>query len=389
MCNRINGNLIKRIRNLCYLACHKINKQHRVVRNIKGDKKGLRLLANNEIDNISKQELATELKMVIAEYEALAESAKAILVQREFAESAKEIVSLCKKITGATSGYVALLSQDGSESEVLFLDSGGLKCTVDENLPMPIRGLKETAYRTRKGVYDNSFADSHWVKYLPEGHMRLENVLFAPLIIDNKAVGLIGLANKKGGFVQRDTYFISTLGSIAALALRNSRYLEEIQHLSFRDQLTGLYNRRYLAEQIQQLEGSREYPIAIVSMDIDNLKEINDKFGHSKGDLVLQNSALVITRAIRKHDLVARNGGDEFVLVMPRTNQVAGEKVIERINRKIEEYNNKNNGLPLSISMGLAVCEDNTRTLEETYQEADRLMYIEKDRRRKKQKTYS
>ena len=346
------------------------------------------MLNNNEIDNMSKQELAKELKTVIAEYEALAESAKAILVQREFAESAKEIFSLCKKITGATSGYVALLSKDGSENEVLFLDPGGLKCTVDESLPMPITGLRETAYRTHEGVYDNSFADSHWMKYLPGGHMRLENVLFAPLIVDNKAVGLIGLANKKTGFVQRDTEFISTLGSIVALALRNSRYLEEIQHLSFRDQLTGLYNRRYVAEQVQRLEGSREYPIAIVSMDMDDLKEINDKFGHSEGDLVLQNSASVITRAIRRNDLVARTGGDEFVLVMPRTAQVAGEKVIERIARKIEEYN-KNHGLPLSISMGLAVCDDNTRTLEETYKEADRLMYMEKVRRREKQETYS
>ena len=160
-------------------------------------RKNVALLKFEQIDNMSKQELAAELKLIIVEYDALKESARAILKQQEFKESAKEIFSLCKKVTGATSGYVALLSPDGSENEVLFLDSGGLMCKVDENLPMPIRGLRETAYRSLEGVYDNSFADSHWVEYLPEGHMRLDNVMFAPLIIDQQAVGLIGLANKK------------------------------------------------------------------------------------------------------------------------------------------------------------------------------------------------
>ena len=214
-----------------------------------------------QVYNMTKQELATELKMVVAEYEALIESARAILLKQEFSESAKEIFSLCKKVTGATSGYVALLSPDGSENEVLFLDSGGLMCDVDENLPMPIRGLRETAYRTLKGIYDNSFADSHWMKFLPEGHMRLDNVMFAPLIIDRQAVGLIGLANKPGGFTQRDIDFSATLSTVAAAALRNSRNSEAVQYLSFHDQLTGLYNRHFFVHEMKRLEGSDAYPI--------------------------------------------------------------------------------------------------------------------------------
>jgi len=107
-----------------------------------------------KINNMSKTELVEELKLLNNEYKAFRESARSILAHQNFEKVASELFALCKKVTGATSGYVALLSSDGSENEVLFLDSGGLKCTVDENLPMPIRGLRETAYRSLKGVFD-------------------------------------------------------------------------------------------------------------------------------------------------------------------------------------------------------------------------------------------
>ena len=340
----------------------------------------------DHIDNMSKQELIVELKQVATEYEAVTESARAILMQQDFVKSAREIFSLCKNVTGATSGYVALLNSDGSENEVLFLDSGGLRCTVDESLPMPIRGLRATAYRSLKGVYDNSFADSHWMQLLPEGHMLLDNVMFAPLIVDQRAVGLIGLANKEGGFVQRDVDFVSILSDIAAVSLRNSRNLESVEYLSFHDQLTGLYNRHYFAEEIKRLEGSREYPIVIISADLDGLKTINDSYGHKEGDLYLQNSASILSGVLRTYDLVARVGGDEFVMVLPRTSLKDGERIIERIDCKIAEYNKTQKIFPLSISMGLAVSEDGAKPLSETYNEADRLMYENKIQRKNKSK---
>ncbi len=178
------------------------------------------------VSELTKDELLKEYIKISEEYNALLESARAILHYEDFESAAKEIFAYCKKVTGATSGYVALLSDDGSENEVLFLDSGGLECTVDESLPMPIRGLRSEAYHLLKGVYDNNFSDSHWTRYLPKGHMVLDNVLFAPLIINEKVVGLIGLANKKDDFNDRDLSFISVLGDIAALSLRNSRNLE-------------------------------------------------------------------------------------------------------------------------------------------------------------------
>ena len=334
------------------------------------------------INSLTKGELVEELEMLSAEHTALLKSARAILINQDFKTSAREIFNYCKNVTGATSGYVALLTPDGAENEVLFLDSGGRACNVDENLPMPIRGLRETAYRTLKGVYDNSFADSKWIQYMPEGHMRLDNVLFAPLIIDEHAVGLIGLANKENGFTQRDIDFVSALSDIAAVALRNSRNLETLRYVSFHDQLTGLYNRHYFVNEIKRLEGSRDYPIAIIIADLDNLKKVNDTRGHAEGDKYLQACATLFKETLRGYDLLARVGGDEFALVLTRTDRETGETIMKRIKGDLEKYNQIHTALPLSISMGIAVSESSDQPLEETFREADGLMYKEKLQRK-------
>jgi PAS domain S-box-containing protein len=159
------------------------------------------------------------------EISALLEGSRAVLEYHEFQNAARSIFDSCKNLIGATAGYVALLSADGIENEVLFLDSGELPCTVDPSLPMPIRGLRGEAYRTGEVVYDNDFSRSEWIKYMPEGHASLDNVLFAPLMIEGEAVGLLGLANKPGGFTENDARLASAFGELAAIALHNNRTL--------------------------------------------------------------------------------------------------------------------------------------------------------------------
>lgn len=165
------------------------------------------------------------------EVESLLEGARSLLLNTGFEQAAKGLFDACKMITGATAGYVALLSDSGEENEVLFLDAGGRKCTVDPHLPMPIRGLRAESYRDAKAVCDNDFCNSRWQQYLPKGHVTMENVMFAPLIIDNKPVGLIGLANKEGPFTPRDMKMATTFGEMASVALRERRAQEQREEL--------------------------------------------------------------------------------------------------------------------------------------------------------------
>lgn len=161
--------------------------------------------------------------------EQMLEASRAILHYSDFSESARLIFEAAKKITGAQSGYVALLSEDGSENEVLFLDSGGLPCTVDPELPMPIRGLREIAYRENRVTFDNDFANSKWVEFMPEGHVIMRNVLFSPLTLEGKVQGLLGLANKKEDFTEKDAEMAGAFGELAAIALLNSRLLYRLK----------------------------------------------------------------------------------------------------------------------------------------------------------------
>lgn len=162
---------------------------------------------------------------------------------------------------------------------------------------------------------------------------------------------------------------------------------EKLQYLSLHDTLTGLYNRAFFEEEMRRLSGSREYPVTIVVADMDGLKLINDTMGHLRGDELLQVCAKVLKRSLRNYDVLARIGGDEFAVILPRADQAVAKKVIERINGFCEEYNLEHNELPLNISLGAATAERETMPLEDIYKKADDLMYRDKLERKNRVRT--
>ncbi len=162
------------------------------------------------------------------ELNALLAAARAVLEVEDFPAAARHIFDSCARLIGATAGYVALLTPDGTENEVLFLESGGRPCTVDPSLPMPIRGLRAVAYKTNRPALDNDFHHSKWMRFMPEGHVRLDNVMFAPLVLEGKTVGIMGMANKPGGFTEADRDTARAFGDLAAIALRNVITLENL-----------------------------------------------------------------------------------------------------------------------------------------------------------------
>ncbi len=162
------------------------------------------------------------------ETDALLRGARAVLENLDFAAAARAIFDECARITGARSGYVALLKEHEDANEILFLESGGLECSVDPELPMPVRGLREVAYAEGRPVVENDFMNSEWIEYMPEGHVVLDNVMFAPLLLDGLAVGVIGLANKDGGFDEDDLRISEGFAEMASVALRHGYYVQSL-----------------------------------------------------------------------------------------------------------------------------------------------------------------
>ena len=127
----------------------------------------------------------------------------------------------------------------------------------------------------------------------------------------------------------------------------------DIRYLSYHDSLTGLYNRRYLEQELKRLDRPENLPLAIIVGDVNGLKLINDAFGHLQGDILLQKAASIMKSVCRKEDIVTRWGGDEFVILLPRTPRKAALEVMERIRNNVVLADA---GLiRISISLGAAV----------------------------------
>ena len=155
---------------------------------------------------------------------------------------------------------------------------------------------------------------------------------------------------------------------------------ERLKYLSLHDQLTGLYNRAYLENELKRLSRSREHPVTIMSIDVDGLKAVNDMFGHVQGDRILKLTADILQETFRASDILGRAGGDEFTALLPGTDAQAGRKIVQRIRSRVEKYNREKQDtqLPLSLSMGMAVAGDGARDLFAVFKEADDLMYRDK-----------
>jgi len=177
-----------------------------------------------------------------------------------------------------------------------------------------------------------------------------------------------------------------------------SRIQKELEMLAITDSLTGLYNRRhffYLAD--HEIEQVRRFnrPIALVLIDLDDFKHINDTFGHPTGDIVLSNIAGVFQRTTRAVDILCRYGGEEFAILMPETDSLGSEMIIQRVRKALEEQNliAHLESFPVTFSAGIASFDTNRATvstdLEILIKWADQALYDAKHAGKNKTVIYS
>ncbi len=177
-------------------------------------------------------------------------------------------------------------------------------------------------------------------------------------------------------FTQQDKNLVELLISHTGAALKRLNREEEIRYFGFHDYLTGLYNRDYVEEEIKRLNNTRQMPISVILADVNGLKLINDTFGHDDGDKLLKRIAETLDDACRKEDILGRWGGDEFLILLPKTAKNNVKLIAERIKERLNSRNYKD--IPLSVSFGYATKTDKETLMEDIIDKADRRMYNNK-----------
>lgn len=168
--------------------------------------------------------------------------------------------------------------------------------------------------------------------------------------------------------------------SIIQLALLDEtqefKMRSHIEYLSFHDQLTGLYNRRFLEVETKRLDVDRSLPIGIIMADVNGLKLVNDAFGHSNGDLLLIETANKLKQELRAEDIIARTGGDEFVILLPNTTESKLKQIITRIEKACDEVGFEN--IKLSVSFGYCTKTIRNEDIQKIISVAEERMYQDK-----------
>ncbi len=240
--------------------------------------------------------------------------------------------------------------------------------------------LKEDNLKSTEGIYGEAIRHRRVVV----SQSKFESVAAVPLIAKDEMVGLMTVEDKLSGeeFTEDDTNYLRTLSSHIAAAINNAR----LYALAVTDGLTGLYVRRYfdlrMSEEFSQAERYSR-PFALIMIDIDHFKRLNDTYGHQCGDRVLVEMADLIRNNVRGSDIACRYGGEELAIILPETSARQGYSLATKLRRVVEEnrfaVDKGGEGLAVTISIGVAGYSKPLESSSEMVAGADAALYRAKE----------
>jgi len=211
--------------------------------------------------------------------------------------------------------------------------------------------------------------------------------------IDNDELGEQAIQQGAQEYLNKNELSGRMLARIIKYAIKRKKMDEKLETLALTDPLTGLYNRRYFFERgWNEYVRARRYQhhLAVIMLDLDFFKQINDKYGHACGDMVLMRVAKLFSQTLRDVDLVARFGGEEFIILIPETDKAGVDFVAQRIRQEIYDTPMEHNGKNFNItaSLGIALIEDVVGDFETMINQADIALYYAKENGRNRVELY-
>ena len=211
-----------------------------------------------------------------------------------------------------------------------------------------------------------------------------DDLLFVPLTAGDQLVGALQVDQPRSGLVPRleDIQALEIFSNQAVTAIQSARAYETTRQMSVRDSLTEAFNHRYFQETLSRELARHErsgQPLALVMLDIDDFKKINDRWGHPVGDLVLRGLVEELTKGVREMDTVARYGGEEFALIFPETTPtkawVVADRLRNRVAGRLFVTPDLDHALGVTISVGLSCFPEDAGTKRLLIERADQALY--------------
>jgi diguanylate cyclase (GGDEF)-like protein/PAS domain S-box-containing protein len=338
-------------------------------------------------DITARKKMKDEHAWVVHLQTAVGEVSERLLSPTPIDEMSSLVLDQARRLTSSVSGFVGHLDQktgslvpaamtpDARDMLGVHPEAAG---NFHENSGMWRWVLKEQ----RALVTSMPSLDPRY-KGLPEWHLPVGPFLAVPAIMSGAVVGLIVVANSENPYLERDLKAVGRLADLYAIAVQRTRTEDALRELSLVDDLTKVYNRRgflTVAEQQIKVAHRTKKEMSLFYADLDDLKRINDSFGHEEGDNALIEAADLLKDAFRDSDIIARIGGDEFVVLAIDIAEGKVTALARRLRERVQARNARPDAsYRLSFSLGISRYDpDRPSSLQELLTLADRKMYQEK-----------
>src|SRR5438105_4160844 len=276
-------------------------------------------------------------------------------------------------------GHVAVLLKE-EDDLVVRAHHGQLTPHISEGGRLAASaGLWGRALQSGKTLIESDVKDCpDHVSFYEETNSRM----CIPLVSFGQTLGALVLDSAEaGGFRNHDVQSLESVADICATAIQNAHYVERVKQLAYIDGLTGIFNRRFFELRIaEEIERARRFDsgMAVIMVDIDNFKRLNDEFGHLLGDEVLRQVSSLFYQQLRKIDVVCRYGGEEFAILLAQTNQQHALGVAEKLRRMVEAWQFPGVRRAVTISVGAATYPDHGTTRDDLVKAAAAGLYAAK-----------